>query len=111
MPSALVVSVKPTHPKRCQAGKGVTRWFEAKLRYYFERRVALGTIDSARVTGGGLGVLVTEPVLVVVDHVRLATQPRELGVGQEPNRHEARYPRRLTPVIPPKRAEIVGGAT
>ena len=27
------------------------------------------------------------------DLVRPATQPRELGVGQEPNRHTARYPR------------------
>jgi hypothetical protein len=35
--------------------------------------------------------------VVVGDLVRPATQPRELGVGQEPNRHEARYPRRSTP--------------
>ena len=32
----------------------------------------------------------------VGDLVRPATQPRELSVGQESNRHEARYPRRST---------------
>ena len=32
--------------------------------------------------------------VVVGELVRPATQPRELGIGQKPNRHEARYPRR-----------------
>jgi hypothetical protein len=31
--------------------------------------------------------------VVLGDLVRPATQTRELGVGQEPNRHTARYPR------------------
>src|SRR5258705_7550518 len=35
--------------------------------------------------------------VVLSDLVRPATQPRELGVGQEPNRHTARYPRSSVP--------------
>ena len=35
--------------------------------------------------------------VVVGDLVRPATQPSELSGGQEPTRHEARYPRRSTP--------------
>jgi hypothetical protein len=31
------------------------------------------------------------------DLIRPAAEPGELGVGQEPNRHEARYPRRSQP--------------
>jgi hypothetical protein len=35
--------------------------------------------------------------VVLGDLVRPATQPGELGVGQEPNRHTARYPRSSVP--------------
>src|SRR6185312_6132927 len=35
--------------------------------------------------------------VVLGDLARPATQPRELGVGQEPNRHAARYPRSSVP--------------
>src|SRR6185503_19305425 len=35
--------------------------------------------------------------VVIGDLVGPATQPRELGVGQEPNRHAARYPRLPVP--------------
>jgi hypothetical protein len=34
---------------------------------------------------------------VLGDLVRPATQPRELGIGQEPSQHTARYPRSSMP--------------